>query len=268
MSNEKTLTESQVAKMYSLILAAILVFLPFTAQAESKSSTMVLEPQVAINSYMGLVEDHLNGVLRTAKVIALTREARSIEWETLRPLLERFSNDLTTDATVWFVLPDGSYFSTETGGLTDQNLKDRAYFPELMAGKDVEGYLVISKSTGHRSIIVATPVTVNGKVVAAIGVSVRARLLSEFVDARTRLPENAYFYALTPDKKIAVHRYADRMFKNVTDVGDEKPGNEFTVVMNKNQGLFDYALDGKNITAIFRKSDKLGWYFFIAEEKK
>lgn len=65
-----------------------------------------------------------------------------------------------------------------------------------------------------------------------------------------------------------MHRYADRMFKNVTDVGDEKLGNEFTVVMNKNQGLFDYALDGKNITAIFRKSDKLGWYFFIAEEKK
>ncbi len=87
----------------------------------------------------------------------------------------------------------GSSCRTETGGLTDQNLKGQAYFPGLMAGKDVEGYMDISKSTGHRSIIFTTPVTVNDKVVAPVGLSVRARLRSDFVDSRTKLRANAYF---------------------------------------------------------------------------
>ncbi|MCF8215466.1 MAG: cache domain-containing protein [Chlorobium sp.] len=257
-----------MAKILPLIFSAILFFSSFAVHAESTSSSLKLDPQISLNSYIGLVKDHVNGILRTARVIAVSPEARSGRWEPVRPMLERFSQDLATDATIWFALPDGSYFSTETGGLTDKNLKDRTYFPELMDGKDVEGHLVISKSTGHRSIIVATPVKEKGRIIAAIGISVRASLLSKLVDANMKLPDNAYFYALTPDTKIALHRYSDRMFKNVADIGDEKLGSAFASIMNRDHGIFDYELDGRNITSIFRKSDALGWYFFIAREKR
>ena len=166
-----------MSKFFSLVVAVILMVSSLTLQAGSKSSAIKLDPRVALGTYKGIVEDHLGGVLRTARVIALTSEAQSAKWQSVKPLLDRLSNDLATDATVWFVLPDGSYYSTETGAVSDQNLKDRQYFPKLMAGQDVLGDLVISKSTGHRSIIVASPVMVNGKAVAAVGVSVRVRLL-------------------------------------------------------------------------------------------
>jgi len=137
-----------------------------------------------------------------------------------------------------------------------------------MAGRDVEGDLVISKSTGHRSVIVASPVERDGKVVAAIGVSVRVHLLSDLVSAHMELPDNTYFYALDKNAKIVLHRYAERLFKTVDDVADESLGNAFREVMNKEEGEFRYTLKGKKMVSIFRKSVPLGWYFFIAQDKK
>ncbi len=257
-----------MSKFFALLLSAILMLSSVSSWAESPSTSLHLEPQAALGAYKGLVEDHLSGVLRTERVLALTSEARSARWEAVRPLLERFRNDLTTDATVWFMLPDGSYYLTDTGQLSPQNLKDRAYFPRLMAGKDVLGDLVISKSTGYRSVVVATPVMVNGAVVAAIGVSVRLRLLSELVEASMKLPRNAYFYAIDHDTKIALHRNVERMFKTVSEVGDESLGEAFRAIMKNDQGAMNYTLNGKKMHSIFQKSSILGWYFFIAQESQ
>lgn len=226
-----------------------------------------LQPEMEVISYMGLVEEYLAGVLRETRILANTSEAKTLKWETIKPLLVSYAKDLETDATVWFMLPDGSYYSTETGGLTPENLKNRDYFPKLLKGESVDGDLVISKSTGHRSIIVATPVRVNGQTVAAIGVSLRARLLSSLIERHTHLPENTYFYAMTPSAKIAIHRYADRMFKQAKDVGDEILEEDFKKTFKREQGTFAYELKGKRISTVYRKSTPLGWYFFIAQEK-
>jgi hypothetical protein len=119
----------------ALFVSALFAAAPFEVSAEPKAAPVSIDRQVALNAYQGLVEEHLNGVLRTAKAIATSREAQSASWDQVRPMLERFSQDLETDATVWFAMPDGSYYSTEAGGLTTQNLKDRAYFPGLMNGQ-------------------------------------------------------------------------------------------------------------------------------------
>jgi methyl-accepting chemotaxis protein len=255
-------------KYLSLLVSAILTIYSFTAQADSKAVSLKLDPRVALCAFRGLVENHLTGVLRTERVIASTSEARSARWESVKPLLDRFGKDLATDATIWFMLPDGSYYSTEAGGLVGQNLKDRPYFHRLIAGQDVLGDLVVSRSTGHRSVIVATPVVENGRVVAAVGVSVRVTLLSGLVETYTQLPDNAYFYALDSDGKIVLHRFAGRIFKRVNEVGDESLDEEFKTVMNKEQGVFNYTLKGRKMTSIFQKSAPLGWFFFIAQERK
>lgn len=182
-------------------------------------------------------------------------------------MLDQLSKDLASEATIWYALPDGSYYSTEKGGLTKQNIKDRDYFPRLMQGQEIIGNLVVSKSTGHRSIIVASPVLSNNKAIAAIGASIRLRLLSDLVDAKTQLPPNTYFYAMTPNAKIALHRYEDRMLKLVRDVGGEILEDQFKEILKKDQGTFAYVLNGKQVNSIFAKSTTLGWYFFIAQEQ-
>lgn len=251
-----------------LILISSLSFAsPQLTTSPTNVTNMTLPPQVVLKSYMGMVEEYLLGVLRNQRLIALTNEAQTKNWNSVKPLLMQLSKDLSTEATVWYALPDGNYYSTETDGLTKQNIKDRDYFQKLMQGQDIIGHLVVSKSTGHRSIVIATPVLVNKKVVAAIGVSVRLRLLSTLVESRTQLPQNTYFYAMNSDAKIAIHRYEDRMFKQVHDVGDEILEKQFKELFNKDRGLFDYVLNGKKMTSIFEKAPQLGWYFFIAQEQ-
>ncbi|WP_198002630.1 cache domain-containing protein [Chlorobaculum parvum] len=259
-----------MSRFISILMSAVLALCLLTVRAEAKTEPVPvkLEPEVALGAYMGLLEEHLGGILRTEKVVAESIEAMSGRWDMVWPLLARFSQDLPTDAAVWYMMPDGRYFSTAKGGLTDQNLSDRAYFPTLKAGKEVLGELVISKSIGQRSIIVATPVfSAEGKLVAAIGVSVDAVKLAELVESRMTLPDNTYFYALDANTKVTLHRYQARLFKTVSEVGnDESLGDDFKKVMGKEQGVFDYSLNGKNMTSIFRKSPVLGWYFFIAQE--
>jgi len=83
------------------------------------------------------------------------------------------------------------------------------------------------------------------------------------------LPDNAYFYALDAKTKVTLHRYQARTFKTVSEVGnDESLGDAFKAVMGKDHGVFDYSLNGKKMSSIFRKSPVLGWYFFIAQQCK
>lgn len=261
--------------MRAILLTLVVLFgsiSPRDSHAEQSSSP--LQPSaafgpdalVALSTYRGMVEEHTAGILHGLRVIAASTEAQSGKWEECKILLNQLSSDLPTDATAWFVLPDGNYFATEAEGLAEQNLKDRHYFPILMSGKEVMGDLVVSKSTGHRSVIIAVPVSFHGKVVGGVGVSLRVRLLSELVDHHMPLPNTAYFYALEKDTRIVLHRKAERMFKTPSDVGDEALGDEFKRMLTQDSGAFEYTLNGKRMTTIFERSPSLGWYFFIAKE--
>jgi methyl-accepting chemotaxis protein len=250
-----------------LIATIVASLLPLPVHGEEVSSTRFSEDaRVALGAYRGMVEEHISGIRRALRIIADTPEAKTGKWEECKPLLTGLSNDLTTDATAWLAFPDGTYFATEAAGIPEQNLRDRSYFPTLMSGKEVFGDLVISKSTGHRSLIIAVPVVSGGKTLGAFGVSLRVRLLSELVNEHMPLPPTAYFYALEGDTRIVLHRKAERMFQTPSDVGDEALGEEFKRVLHQDRGVFEYTLQGKKMEAIFEKSPSLGWFFFIAKE--
>lgn len=256
--------------MLRAILGATLLataLLPVAIRADESAAAFGHDARTALGAYRGIVEEHLSGVLHALRIIADSTEAKSGQLEQFKPLVTRLANDLKTDATSWYVFPDGRYFATEIGGMSEENLKDRDYFPSLISGKEVLGDLVISKSTGHRSVIIAVPVVSNGKVVGGVGVSLRVRLLSELVGSYLGLSERGYFYALTRDSRITLHRWAERMFKTPTDVGDEALGAEFQKILAKDRGSFNYKLNGKKIASIYECSSLVGWCFFLAKEQ-
>jgi len=255
--------EAPMARILTFVLAALLLLAPRPGMADTPFGS---DAHLALGAFRGMVEEHVLGVRRTLRVVAASSEARAGGWESVRPLLDRLSEDLPTDATTWYARPDGSYFATVSEALTGETLKDRAYFPRLMSGQEVLGDLVISKTTGHRSVIVAVPVMAEGRAVGAVGVSLRVRLLSELVNRHLALPSGEYFYALEQDTRIVLHRYADRMFKTPADVGDEALGREFHRILTGDRGSFSYTLHGEQIASIFERSPTLGWYFFIARK--
>lgn len=256
----------------SLFLISILSLLALDSRADSPSTppqtpaSMSADARAILSAYRGIAEEHIGGVLRTLRVMAQTDEMRSAKPDQLQPLLARCAEDLSTEAAVWFVFPDGHYFSTASNGIAKEVLQDRPYFPALMTGKEIVGDLVISKSTGHRSVVLAVPVVQNGKVIGGVGVSLRVRLLSELIATHVPLPPSMYFYALQRDTRIVLHQKAERMFKTPSDIGDEALGDLFARTLHGDSGSLNYLLHGKNITAIFQRSPKLDWYFFLAQE--
>lgn len=255
--------------MRSMLVLACVVFLgnlPVCAFGANADAGSTQEAGNLLGAYRALVEEHIAGVRSTLRAIAGSSDAVSGDFNRVEPLLARFAADLETDAAVWFALPDGSYSTAGPRGATGLNLADRHYFPALMAGNEVFGDLVVSRSSGHRSVIVAVPVLADDKTVGAVGVSLRVRALSRLVDRALHLQEDRYFYALDRDTRIVLHRMAERMFRTPADVGDEALGQEFRRALEAGpRGTFDYTLDGRRIRSVYEFSPALGWYFFLAE---
>src|SRR5262245_49537933 len=112
--------------------------------------------QATLGAYRGMVEEHLAGVLNTIKALAATDEVQSADWDRMKGALMEIGSRMPDATTLWFANPDGSYYTVQKGA-TGLNMSDRAYFPPLMAGKDVNDSLVVGRSTGERQIIVGTP---------------------------------------------------------------------------------------------------------------
>lgn len=234
--------------------------------ARAEDEGFQVDGRVALEAYRAIVDEYLAGVLTALKGAAKSVEAASGKWDDVKPMIVELASDIVAEAAVWYALPDGSY-DTADEGPTENNLKDRDYFPDLLAGKDVLGPLVISKSTGHRSVIVATPVMVDGKMQAALGVSVRARLLSDYVMTRTNMPPELIFYALDGTGKTVLHRDPDKMFQYPSDMGDPSLDDAVKLIMSQESGAVTYSLLGKQRTGLFTKSNLTGWHFVLVHEK-
>lgn len=162
-----------------------------------------LDGQVGVAAAVALTEARIEGLVSTMEVMALTDEVRSAQWDNMSEMLTRFERS-SIPLLAWFALPNGSYYTVDIG-LASGNLSDRDYFPRVMAGEMVIGDLVVSKSTGLRSMVAAVPVEDNGEVVGVLGVSVFLEELSALVAADTGLSGEIVLYAVNDGGKVALH---------------------------------------------------------------
>jgi hypothetical protein len=184
---------------------------------------------------------------------------RSGEWDTMKGLLTKFSKSGINASAVWFAYPDGSYYTVEKG-LTDQNLRDRSYFPVLMAGNDVVGYLVISKTTGKRSAVIAVPVNKDEKVIGALGVSLSVEEMSRMLEGKMDLPKDMVFYALDAKGQTSLHRISSLLFAFPSDMGSKTLKKAVDEMLSKKEGVVKYDFHGKK-TVVFKRSGLTGWIF-------
>lgn len=173
--------------------------------------------EVGVSAAVGLVETYVEGLIRTMVVLAATAPVKAGYWDGMFSLLEAFQEASLPMAT-WFVLPDGSYHTVD-GGKSSANLSDRAYFPVVMSGRIATGYFVVSRSTGRVSMVTAVPVTSDGQVVGALGVSLFLDTFSTVIAEDLALPEGVVFYAATPDGQITLHSNPQLLQADVSEAG-------------------------------------------------
>jgi len=213
---------------------------------------------VALSSLMTISDQHISKLLNSLRMIAENPEVQSGEWSKIRQPLAAAA-EMNVEALTWFVLPDGSDWSTQKGKESG-SLKDRTYFPKLMWGERVVGELVYSKSTGKSVAIVAVPVMRNEKVIGALGASVYLDKLSALIEKEMSLNDTMIFYSF--DSKPIVALDWDPM---VISADPMKLGKEvsaaFKQMLQKNEGTVEYVFRGKKRKVIFKKSDVTGWWY-------
>lgn len=251
-----------MSRMFALLCCASLAYSSASLSAEPQSESFKLDARLALHGYEATVEEHLKGVLNGLKVLAATREATSGAWDRIDPPLALFAANVPSGAAFWFAKPDGSYFTAEKGRV-DQNLMDRSYFSELMEGKDVIGSLVVSKSTGERSIIVATPVLADGQIVGALGASLSAKRLATLVSDEIGFPDDVIFYALDVRGLTALHKDTSLIFEFPSDIGDQSLKSAVEKMLSEPEGEVRYRFRDTDRVVIFHRSRTIGWTFAL-----
>jgi hypothetical protein len=165
-----------------------------------------------------LSESLIGGLLDAMHVVAASSDVQSGDWEQMRNLLIQFEqSELTYDA--WFLLPDGSYYKAKSG-LAEANLADRAYFSRVMAGETTMDDLVISRSTGRKSLVLTVPVTRDSTVIGAVGVTLYLDAFSALLSDKLRLSREIGFYAYQAGSGlICAHTDAESLLEPVQSAG-------------------------------------------------
>lgn len=251
----------------SLCTLALLLCLSHTAVVSADTQTPVPSPcfkeyaSTILSSFMAITEQHLQTIEHELAVLSLTEEVKSANWEKMRSLLRTYQ-DSGLPGIVWFVLPDGNYYSIEKG-LVGKSLSEREYFPGLMSGQSIAGDLVFSRSTSKKSVIVAAPVKRDDKVVGGLGVSVFLDDLTEGINSAMALPDNLIYYALAPDGKTILNRNTRLNFADPKAQESESLRRAVDKMLSTPAGEVTYEFEGTPRYVIYRTSEPVGWKFAV-----
>lgn len=254
-----------IKKCIFLPLALLVLALPAYAAAQPCAEDAPYSEQDAqslLSAFVSYTDLRIRSVQRSLEILASTTEARSGNWLRMEAMLRGYEKS-ETGLVAWYALADGSYFIVDQG-LMEQGLGDRSYFPDLMAGRTVTGALVISRSTGQRSAVIAVPVTRDGQVVGAVGVSLFLDRLAEQIDAALAPRPDVAFFALAPDGLTTLHRKQDRHFLDPRELGSETLRQAAMEMLSETSGKTHYAFDNAQRHAIYRTSELTHWRFAIA----
>lgn len=254
----------KIAKM--ILFLFLVLSLPAVAAGEkspvqNNNGVNTAELRLLLNSFAAIGEEHIESALQSLKLISATEEVQSGEWEKMKGLLADSGRSGMEAAAIWFVRPDGSYYTVEEG-LTGLNLRDRGYFPRLMSGAEITGDLVLSKSTGKRTAIVAVPIRKNGKIIGALGASLSVVDISRKIEEEMGLPGNIFFYALDQNGRTSLHKVSALLFAYPSDMGSKSLTKTVGEMLAKPEGTVTYDFYGER-TVVFKKAPLTGWVFAI-----
>lgn len=211
-SNRKEIVVKRILSIFGMCL----VLMAALMGCVGREATPKMNAEVGVSALVALADSHIENCVNSMEILAMTQEVQSGNWEEMVSLLTQV-DQTQVPGTRWFVLPDGSYSTVELGK-TDKNLSERAYFPKLMAGNIVLGDLVVSKSTGKKSLIAAVPVIREGKIIGGLGTSIFLDDLSNILSEELKLSDDMIFYAISVDNEVALHTNVERILQEKPDV--------------------------------------------------
>ncbi len=228
-------------------------------------STVVSMPKVEAKigavALSALIDEQLGSVSQALTRLASLSEVRSLDWKKMKSLLAD-EQRRAIPCLLWFARPDGYYFTVDKD-FVPQNLKDRSYFAVVMSGKPVFGEVVVSKSTGKPSGVIAVPVMNEGRVVGILGATIYLDQMSERIEKILNLPPGVFYYALDPKGVVALHSRRELLMVSALDKGNPALSRAISEIIERREGVASYEFEGKRRTVAFCTSPVTGWRFAL-----
>ena len=206
------------------VVSVVILVLGLSAMGCAQGADLCLDAAYGAGAVATLADTLVGGLMDAMQTMTATSELRSGVWETMKPLIGQFEMSTRLTYNAWFLRPDGTYFKVATG-LASANLSDRSYFAPVMAGEATMGDLVVSRSTGRKSMILTSPIERDGQIIGALGVTLYLAEFSERLLGCLALPEGVGLYAASSDGRITVHANPEILMEEEARSGIESaPG--------------------------------------------
>jgi len=224
--------------------------------------------QVALNSFMSISDAHLQKMSHVLTILSTSDDLLSRDWRRISARLEEVSH-IYGHASYFYGLPDGTY-RTVAHGLSKAKLSDRPFFSRLCSGHKVIGDLIIGRSTGRSSVVVAVPVhDHNNSFVGALGCSSFLNNLSEKVlQEMGGLEEGLFFFSVNAEPRGALHSDTSLIFANPMKLGDEGMRQAFKKMLASKDGVINYTFRGRQRIVLYRKSPVTGWWYALGKMRQ
>ena len=205
-------------KLGIAVTFGLLLIIGIVGSVAQAQESLYLDAPFGVRMIKQLAEAYIGGLIDAMHVMTATANMRTGDWEQMRDLLAQFEeSELPYNA--WFLKPDGSYYKVE-GGLASANLSDRAYFAKVMAGETTLGDLVVSRSTGRKSMVLTAPIYNGPTVIGALGVTLYLDDFSYLLEDKLRLPTGVSFYGYRiEDPVVCVHPDSALLLEPVASAG-------------------------------------------------
>ncbi len=153
---------------------------------------------------------------------------------------------------------DGNIIASSNADIVNKiNIKDRDYFKKAIAGEVSISDVLISRSSGEPSFVVASPVFFNGSGKNVGGIVLMTISIGEFSRefvAPVKIGESGYLYLYQKGGVVFAHPNPEMVMK--LNVNDHEFGRQME---SKGEGVITYEWSGRNRMVAFRKSKVTGW---------
>lgn len=234
---------------------------PRASEGPPAAPAVTVSGDVALASLVALSDGELVKMADLLEVLAASDAARSADWRRIGGPLGDVGRR-AVPAVLWFALPTGAYWTVH-GGRASESLASRAYFPRLMAGRRVIGALVVSKSTGRSTAVVAVPIRDSaGTIVGALGSSIYLDSLSLRLARAMRLPDDVIFFAIDSTPIGALNRDPGLIFSAPLTLGADLR-RAIERMLRADEGVVSYTFRDARRTVLYRKSPVTGWWYAL-----
>lgn len=210
------------------------------------------------------LERQCGETLAGLRSIAAGSVAQRGNWEELKPQLEELNARIP--GAYFYALPDGNYYSIALD-YTNLNISDREYFPGLIAGDEVHGWPLYSRSSGKKSALFAVPITSDGKTTGALGASLFLDDLSASLTRSAAIPADFTWFVVDREGKTILDREPEYIFMNALADGGESLAAAIRTVIGNDRGEVSYEIGGINREASYQKLILPDWWMVMAHRE-